>query len=134
MIFFRQTKRITTWLAAMAILFAAIAPSISHALASVGKLSPTWMEICSAEGSKVFKSDDAGGVSQQKTQQKNSSAGFEHCPYCTLHGGSVGLPPTAGFTLPVFSCSFPLPSLFYQAPRPLFIWAAAQSRAPPASA
>jgi hypothetical protein len=130
MIFFRQTRRITTWLAAMAILFAALAPSISHALASAGKLSPTWMEICSAEGSKAFKGDDAGGA----TQKKNSSVGFEHCPYCTVHGGSVGLPPTAGFTLPAFSGSFPLPSLFYQAPRPLFIWAAAQSRAPPASA
>lgn len=114
----------------MAILFAALAPSISHALASAGKLSPTWMEICSAEGSKAFKSDGAGNASQQK----NSSVGFEHCPYCTVHGGSVGLPPTVGFTLPAFSASFPLPSLFYQAPRPLFIWAAAQSRAPPASA
>ncbi|HEX7647463.1 MAG TPA: DUF2946 domain-containing protein [Noviherbaspirillum sp.] len=114
----------------MAILFAALAPSISHALASAGKLSPIWAEICSAEGTKVYKSDDAGGAAQEK----NSSAAFEHCPYCTLHAGFVGLPPTAGFTLPVFSASFPHPSLFYQAPRPLFIWAAAQSCAPPASA
>jgi hypothetical protein len=41
------------------------------------------------------------------------------------------LPPTAEVTLPVVTASTVLPILFYQSPRPLYIWSAAQSRAPP---
>jgi hypothetical protein len=55
----------------------------------------------------------------------------EHCPFCVTHTGSIGLPPVSGFELPVVSASPVFPSLFYQSPRPLFIWAAAQSRGPP---
>lgn len=127
MTFLRQTRRISTWIAAIAVLFAALAPSISHALVSTGKLNPLWTEICSAQGTKIVKFDAAG-----KPAGKDVSSGFEHCPYCTTHGGSAGLPPVSGFNLPAVAGSFPLPSLFYQAPRSLFVWASAQSRAPPA--
>ena len=128
MTFLCRTRRLATWITCIAILFATLAPSISHALVSAGKLNPFWTEICSAQGTKFIKSAGLDGISQEKS----SSSGFEHCLYCTLHGGSLGLPPVSGMALPVLTGSFPLPSLFYQAPRPLFIWARAQSRAPPA--
>lgn len=130
MIFFRQTRCFATWIACIVVLFAALAPSVSHALASAGKASSLWMEICSADSVKFAKQDSAIGSS---SQENKSSIEFEHCPYCLPHGASVGLPPSSSFNLPVLTGSFPLPSLFYQSPRPLFIWAGAQSRAPPAS-
>jgi hypothetical protein len=57
---------------------------------------------------------------------------FEHCPFCFTHAGSFGVPPTPPLMLPVALGSPAMPSLFYQSPAPLQVWATAQSRAPPA--
>jgi len=130
MIFSRQTRRFATWIAFIAMLFAALAPSVSHALAAAGKANPLWTEICSADGARFAKHD---GASDSSSQENKSSIAFEHCPYCLTHGGSVGLPPSLPFHLPVITASFSLPFLFYQSSRPLFVWASPQSRAPPAS-
>ncbi|MES2323526.1 MAG: DUF2946 domain-containing protein [Pseudomonadota bacterium] len=112
------TRRIAAWIACCAILFAALAPSISQAVTI--SQGGTWAEICSASGTRLVKID-AG----------DTGLHFAHCPFCATHAAPLGLLPSAGFVLPLLETRESYPSLFYHAPRPLPIWTAAQSRAPP---
>jgi hypothetical protein len=126
----KLTRRLTAWIACFAVLLAALAPSISHAISAANGGGASWVEVCSLTGAKLVNVGDEQDPASSAPAEKGVH--FEHCPFCSTHGGTVGLLPTVGFTLPVASGEQPLPSLFYQSPRPLFIWAAAQSRAPPA--
>jgi hypothetical protein len=130
----KAARRFTAWIACLAILLASLAPSISYALAASTSSTISEFEICSVAGLKSIKV--TGKASDSRAPAKPSApAGTathsEHCPFCFTHAGSFGLLPTAAFSIPVASRSVLPPALFYQAPRPLFIWAAAQSRAPP---
>lgn len=111
----------------MAILMAALAPSISHALADAGKSRSLWAEICSAAGLKLVKLDLGAG----SPAHSEPASAFEHCPFCQVHDGMPALPSSVSPILPAYQGGLPLPSLFYQARRPLFVWASPQSRAPP---
>jgi hypothetical protein len=124
------TRRFAAWIACFAILFAALAPSISHAVsASRGQ---SWTEICSVAGTKFVKmSDDQGGTSDPVSKK---SLHLEHCPFCAMHAGSFALLSRVGFAIPLIETQDTHPSLFFQSPHPLPIWTAAQSRAPPAQA
>jgi hypothetical protein len=123
------TRRLTAWIAMFAIVLAALAPSISQAVNAARTSAAGWDEICTVDGPKLIKAD--GEASHTSTAPVEKSGHFEHCPFCFAHAGSFGLPPGTGFTFPIASGNPTLPPLYYQAPRPLFIWAAAQSRAPP---
>jgi hypothetical protein len=110
----RQTLHI--WIAMLAVLFAALAPTVSHALAAstTGALS----EMCSV-----------GGPS--KKAPSNTMHGMEHCPYCATHGGEPTLPPALNGFAVIGGHDF-YPPLFYTAPQPLHTWLAASPRGPPA--
>jgi hypothetical protein len=128
----RMTKsmhRMTMWIALCAILLASLAPSISHAIAAAKGIPNGWTEICTVNGAKLVKID--GAQSPAPTPAEKGTH-FEHCPFCLHHAVSLGLPPNSDFVMPVVEGSPVLPSLFYQASRPLFAWAATQPRAPPA--
>ena len=123
------TRRFAAWIACFAILLAALAPSISQAVANAKQESGSgWAEICSVAGIRFVQLDDgaADGKSGGKAMQ------MEHCAFCSTHAGSVGLPPTSPvLPLLVASGTAIFPALYYQSPSPLFIWSTAQSRAPP---
>ena len=124
------TRRFAAWIACFAILLAALAPSISQAVANAKQESDSgWAEICSVAGIRFVQVDDDGaadGKSGGKAMQ------MEHCAFCSTHAGSVGLPPTNPvLPLLVASGTAIFPALYYQSPSPLFIWSTAQSRAPP---
>lgn len=125
----RITRHFAAWIACFAMLFAALAPSISHAVSlSQGE---TWAEICSVGGTKFVKVDgDANPVADLASE---SSIHVEHCPFCSTHGGSFAVLPSAGFTIPLIESQDSYPFLFFQSPHPLAIWTSAQSRAPPLS-
>lgn len=106
-----------------AILLAALAPSVSHALAAAK--GGTWTEICSVTGVKLVK------AGQGAPDHGKHAAGFEHCPFCSAHGNSPTLPSSTELILGATDGRVSHPSLFYQSPRPLFVWASLQSRAPP---
>lgn len=126
----RLTQCMATWMAVLAILMAALAPSISYAISTANSTSNVGMEICTVNGMKLVQADS--GSTSQIPAQDQKNAHVEHCPFCLTHAVSLGLPPPADFVLPVISGDHVLPSLFYQASPPLFAWAAAQPRAPPA--
>ena len=121
------TRRFAAWIACIAMLFAALAPSISQAMSALP--GDTFTEICSTSGSKFVKvtasTDDASH------QSKHNVVHVEHCPLCATHAGTFALPPSAGFIIPLIETQETHPLLFFQAPHPLAIWTAAQSRAPP---
>ena len=123
------TRRFAAWIACFAILLAALAPSISQAVANAKQESGSgWAEICSVAGIRFVQVDDgaADGRSGGKAMQ------MEHCAFCSTHAGSVGLPPASPvLPLRLSSGTAIFPALYYQSPAPLFIWSAAQSRAPP---
>lgn len=125
----RVTRRFAAWIACFAMLFAALAPSVSHALSM--SRGETWSEICSVAGKKFVKLGVAQGkIADPVTQE---SIQLEHCPFCATHAGPLGLPPPSGFTILMIDTQETHPFLFLQSPQPLAIWTAAQSRAPPAS-
>lgn len=124
------TRRFAAWIACFAILLVALAPSISQAVANAKQESGSgWAEICSVAGIRFVQVDDDGaadGKSGGKAMQ------MEHCAFCSTHAGSVGLPPASPvLPLLVASGTAIFPALYYRSPAPLFIWSAAQSRAPP---
>jgi hypothetical protein len=125
----RVKRRITAWIACFAVLLSALAPSISQAVNAAKSTSANWVEICSVTTTKLVKVEGAQSPTSSAPAEKGTH--FEHCPFCFTHAGSVGLPPNLDLVIPLADGTLTLPSLFYQAPRPLFIWAAAQSRAPP---
>jgi hypothetical protein len=125
----KSMHRMTVWIACCAILLAALAPSISHAVAAARGIPNGWTEICTVNGAKLVKLDGTSS-SQSPTPDKKASH-FEHCPFCLHHAVSLGLPPNDNVLMPAVQGSHVLPSLFYQASRPLFAWTAAQPRAPP---
>lgn len=125
----RTARVVTAWIACFAILLVALAPSISHAFAAKKASSKEWTEICTSTGVKqviVTAGENAKPFSPGKHDQHS-----EDCPFCRTQGDSLGPPPAGAIFVFGPDTSLSYPFLFYQAPRPLFTWAPAQSRAPP---
>lgn len=108
----------------MAILLASLAPALSHALASATGTS--WIEICSTQGSKWIKAGDDGSE-----RSPASAHVVDHCPYCSLHAPTLGLPPAKHLAQLPLVLSHEVPLAFLSAPRSLHAWVSAQPRAPP---
>lgn len=125
----RRHLRRGSWLALLAVLTFALAPTVSHALAHA-RGSTAWVEVCTPQGMQMVAVD-----SQSAPAETPALGGhLEHCPWCGLGGSHLGLPPAE---LALRQASAPrdaVPALFLQAHRPRFAWAAAQPRGPPASA
>ena len=111
-------------------LFASLAPSISHAVTAARSNSSFWAEDCSIHGEvhKAADHQDHGAPSHDP-----NGSHFEHCPFCLTHAGSFALIHTAAPTVYEAGGLSEFPLLFFQAPRLLFVWVAAQIRAPPAN-
>lgn len=127
----KVTRRFAAWIACLAILFAALAPTLAHAvLASPGQ---SWAEVCSVSGARMVQvGGDQGNMADPLSKQ---SLHVEHCPFCATHAGAFALPGggrALSFALPATPQRHP--TLFLQAPHPLPVWTTAQSRAPPARA
>jgi len=121
-------KRLGTWLAMLAVVWGALAPTLAQA---VVRSAPTpgdgWVEVCSVSG-MVWVSLDSG---EQRNMPHAPSADVQPCDWCSLHGGLAGVPPVAA-KLPVLAALSDFPSAFYQAPVTPAVWRSALSRAPPA--
>jgi hypothetical protein len=120
------------WLALLAMAMAALAPTLSHALALASDESGATM-VCSAHGARWV---DADGRSS--TPPANSApladGTAKHCPFCLLAGQSMA-PPPAGLALTLSPLWHGLvPERFLTAEHTPHAWCAAQPRAPPRQA
>ncbi|GGB99365.1 hypothetical protein GCM10007205_05850 [Oxalicibacterium flavum] len=123
-----RTMHRIAWIACFAILLAALAPAISHALAPhTGQQA--FVEICTAQGSKLIEAADQKNPESPQPQQHTDH--FEHCPFCKSNNVANGLPPTVFPLFATLQQPSHFPILFYQAPRGLFVWTTASPRAPP---
>jgi hypothetical protein len=110
----------------LAILMAALAPAISHALAADN--TAAWTEVCTASGSKRIQ---VKAVDREPVPGPADAQALEHCSYCTLQGHVPALPPSQPETaLPVASGPNPLAAP-HVAPQTIAVWQFAQPRAPP---
>lgn len=119
----------STWMAILALLMAALAPRLSHAVdrSAIGE----WMEICSAAGARMVRVDGAGTTAPGETGDPSLADAMAHCPYCLWQAQTPALPPAAAAGLPIDTSGYRLPELFLAAPRTLFAWASIQPRGPP---
>ena len=122
--------RRTSFIALLAMVMLALAPTVSKVIAAE-RIDSNLVEVCTTEGTKWLSASELGQAASAGHDQGPSSL-HDHggdCPYCNLQ--------TAKFLSSVVqSCTTtksvaPLPPLFYQAPKPLFAWAHSRSRAPP---
>lgn len=72
------------WLAVLLALFAALAPTVSHAIAAERGVQT--LEICTSTGAKVIPADFPNG--------QESAAHLEHCPFCLLSTDRIAPAPT----------------------------------------
>jgi Protein of unknown function (DUF2946) len=121
--FHRSARLLTSWMAVLAILMAALAPSISHALGA--KNGASWTEVCSTVGSKWVQPD---GSSTDPAPASGDAHLFEHCPYCSLHANAIAVPAAPVGWAQVPALSHPVPTAFLAAPRTLHAWVSAQPR------
>jgi hypothetical protein len=87
----RYAKRLSTWIAILAVVFASLAPSISHALAANNNQTSLLQELCSAQGTKRFIAVDLTVDTQKSPSQNGAAMHFEHCPFCASHAGTVAI-------------------------------------------
>lgn len=119
----RAARRLATWIATLAVLFAALAPTLSHALAG-SQPGASWVEVCSASGSRWLPAADDEG-------SRPASHTLEHCPYCSLQSDLPLLPAAVHAALPQPRAATFVPAAFLSAARTLYAWTTAQPRAPP---
>lgn len=126
---FRLYRRFIAWLAMLALVLGALAPTVTQAMVSHGERDG-WLQICSVSGMVWVKADAAQPDDQQPASGAPQSNVSQHCAWCTLHGGAAGLPAAdLPSVLPVHLIELP-PAFFFE-PIAAALWAPAQSRAPP---
>lgn len=115
-------------------LVAALAPAVSAAMAQGQQ--PSWIEVCSAAGSRwvaatTTATADADGGAQRQSLPASDASGMAHCAYCSLHSDTPALPPAPAIELPLLPADVLLPAAFLSAPRTGHAWVTASPRAPP---
>lgn len=108
----------------------AVAPAVAQALVASSDRTD-WVEVCSASGMMWVKADAPDASSKDTGAPLHASS--KHCPWCSLHGGVSGLPPTGLHVDSFASAPAPLPpyaGLIAASPA----WSPTQARAPPFAA
>ena len=126
-----QLRR-TSFIAQLAMVILALAPTVSKVIAAE-RVDSNLVEVCTTEGTKWVSASEPGQAASAGHDQGPSSL-HDHggdCPYCNLQA-------TKFLSSVVQSCATTksvalLPPLFYQASNPLFAWAHVRSRAPPSA-
>ena len=124
-----QLRR-TSFIALLAMVMLALAPTVSKVIAAE-RIDSNLVEVCTTEGTRWLSASELGQAASAVHDQGPSSL-HDHggdCPYCNLQT-------TKFLSSVVQSCTTTrsvtlLPPLFYKAPKPLFAWAHSRSRAPP---
>jgi hypothetical protein len=120
-------QRVSAWIATLAILLAALAPTISQAAYHVSG-DASWLEVCTAYGmQRVAVGEDP--------PSPDDAAGLlaEHCSYCSFHSGCAALTSRAVARAVSPDARAAVTARSVHIPRPLLAWAASRPRAPPAN-
>jgi hypothetical protein len=124
----RCRLRAFTCTALLAAFGLALIPTLSHALNFAVGAKSAWTEICTPQGMQVVSVGEA--VRGDEAPAAGQSP-LEHCPYCAQGASSLGMPSAPTASMVLCRAGTEAPALWLRAPRTLFVWAAAQPRAPP---
>lgn len=130
MLFSRVHRRFTTWLALLAMVMGALAPTVAQAMVASSDRAQ-WVEVCSVSG-MVWVQTDAGEPASGHDGQAPTRDAAQQCAWCSLHGGAAGLPPVTAKAEPL-PRQTDLPPAFLRAVTLSGTWAPPQARAPPLS-
>ena len=124
----KQIRR-TSFIALLAIIMLALAPTVSK-LITANRLNVNLVEVCTTEGTKWLSISDLVQASSANNDHVPASIN-DHgdCYYCNLQTSKF-LPSVVNPCITSKLAAI-LPPLFYQAPKPLFAWTHSRSRAPP---
>jgi Protein of unknown function (DUF2946) len=122
------SQRASAWLAVLAMLLMACAPTLTQAFGAERQAS--WMEVCSTvrTGTVADAAEPVHPVSELPSVQL-----MDHCPYCSLHADVPALPPSAVLPGLRIDLAEHRPAAFWQAAATAHAWRSAQPRAPPSA-
>jgi hypothetical protein len=80
------------WLAVFVAVFAALAPTVSHAIALAQGNTGGGIEICTSEGMRFVAAEPAPSSADSETGSK-SALSLSHCPFCLHTTDRVAPPP-----------------------------------------
>ena len=86
----------------LAMVLSALAPTLAHAWVSAAD-EGQWIEVCSTSGMVWLKADGQDADGQGAKQNAPMADMAQHCPWCSFHGTSAGLPPNMAASLPMIS-------------------------------
>ncbi len=130
--FTRTHTRLSAWLAMLALVWGALAPTLAQAVVRDAPGPDSgWVEVCRSTG-MVWVHLDTGvqREGEHPAAPESMAHAMADCVWCSVHGSAAGLPPgtdtaalAAGFVAP--------PSAGYRAPAIAALWRNASPRAPP---
>lgn len=127
MSFVRIHRRFTAWLAMLALVMSALAPTVSQAVV-MSSDHADWLEVCTTTGVMWVKADsvtmDDGTLPMVGHEQG--------CDICT-HSVTGAPPVLTDIAVPALWQSSAQPQALVSSAHPAVLWAPAQSRAPPLS-
>jgi hypothetical protein len=122
-----RRRHLIAWIATLALLLGAVAPSIARAMALQADRAIA-VDICGS----ITTLPDGAAFDPADVDAPTGGLTAPNCPYCLLHG-MAAVPPAAPRTMaPAAAPGLPRPQSFAEAPRPPRAWGAARPRAPPA--
>ena len=124
----RFHRRTAAWLAWLAVVWSALAPTLAQAWVA-HQAPPAWVEVCTATGMLWVQADT--GVTTDTAPSEPSPS--KHCPWCTPHRDAA-CGPSAQTSLALPARLTDLPPAFYRSAHAATVWLPAQSRAPPCAA
>jgi hypothetical protein len=129
----RHRQRWLAWIAILAALLGALAPTVSRAMAreNAGGLL---VAVCSAAGTHWIALDRAAADGKAGSAGGEWTVALDRCPYCFASAGAALLPPNPT-ALPLIAPGHPPPRVVVVlAPRPPASWPPFCPRAPPGRA
>jgi hypothetical protein len=99
--FSRRYQQFVSKLAMFLVLFASLAPTVSHAMAARNGINTITQEICSTSGIKKIVVQTVTTKGQQVTATFNGKSNntpeaalhLEHCPFCSANASHISIAP-----------------------------------------
>lgn len=138
----QKLLRLTSKIAMFLVMFASLAPSVSHALAAQNNSASFLQEVCSSNGTKKIiiqilttQGKQLATVLDSKAPADNTPASFshhmEHCPFCSAGAANVAIAPVSAWILVLAKQVEKIDFNYVLPVQPGYIQTAHPSRAPP---
>ncbi|QHE87713.1 DUF2946 family protein [Hydrogenophaga sp. BPS33] len=131
--FTRATRRFAAWLAMLAWLLGALAPTVAQAVVS-SQGHAGWVQVCSASGMVWRQVDAVDGDTSGDTSGDMGASFAEAQRHCPALNGALGLPPAPPASPHAFGTHAEAPQAPIRSATPASPWPTALSRAPPPQA